>query len=289
MNDEVNLLNSKQAAKVLGVNVSSIKRWTDEGKLPCIKTAGGHRKFTMQHLARFLEENKKQTSRVHVFPIESEQDLDISFRILNGDLDYLNDLLLDDALNCRHEQIQKILSGLYLSRFPLNAIYDQLIAPVLHRIGQLWSEREISIVEEHLASQTLRDAIIRLQGIVRIPEQKTGSALCLNLSTELHDIALKMVEHILEARGFQVYFSGQLSPVVDLPGIFEKYKPNRLYVSSTVVSDLDESQNEFNRLIALCKKHDTLLFIGGQGFQHLQVPDDPQARRLTNFEEVAES
>ena len=45
LNQEVQYYNSQEVAKILGVNVSTIKRWTDEGKLTCIKTAGGHRPY----------------------------------------------------------------------------------------------------------------------------------------------------------------------------------------------------------------------------------------------------
>ena len=54
MEQTINYFNSVEAARILGVNVSSIKRWTDEGTLECVKTGGGHRKFTLQHLANYL-------------------------------------------------------------------------------------------------------------------------------------------------------------------------------------------------------------------------------------------
>jgi excisionase family DNA binding protein len=33
-------------AKLLGVDNSTIKRWADLGEIPCVKTLGGHRRFT---------------------------------------------------------------------------------------------------------------------------------------------------------------------------------------------------------------------------------------------------
>ena len=33
------------AADRVGVTVSTLKRWADEGRLPCLKTRGGHRRF----------------------------------------------------------------------------------------------------------------------------------------------------------------------------------------------------------------------------------------------------
>jgi excisionase family DNA binding protein len=33
-------------ARLLGVDESTIKRWADHGEIPCVKTLGGHRRFT---------------------------------------------------------------------------------------------------------------------------------------------------------------------------------------------------------------------------------------------------
>ena len=46
-------LTSKNVAEILGINISTLKRWTDNGTLECTKTAGGHRKFTMQNIRDF--------------------------------------------------------------------------------------------------------------------------------------------------------------------------------------------------------------------------------------------
>ena len=48
-------LNSKEVSGILGINISTLKRWTDSGKLGCEKTAGGHRKFTMQHIRDYYK------------------------------------------------------------------------------------------------------------------------------------------------------------------------------------------------------------------------------------------
>ncbi len=72
MKGEIQYYNSDEAAKILGVNVSTIKRWTEEGRLSCIKTAGGHRKFLMEHLAAFLETNKKKTEKLNCSPLNQQ-------------------------------------------------------------------------------------------------------------------------------------------------------------------------------------------------------------------------
>ncbi|UCE02872.1 MAG: helix-turn-helix domain-containing protein [Candidatus Latescibacterota bacterium] len=40
-----------ELARICGVSISTIKRWTDSGVLRCVRTPGGHRKFRLQDVA----------------------------------------------------------------------------------------------------------------------------------------------------------------------------------------------------------------------------------------------
>jgi len=287
--EEINFLNSIEAAKVLGVNVSSIKRWTDSGKLECIQTAGGHRKFLMNHLVKFIEENDTSTKKAHIFPIENEADLEISFYVLRGDFDFLSSYLLRKARASERSAVLKVLSGLYLGHYALHTIYDELVTPVLRQIGTLWMNDELSIVEEHIAAQTIREAISRLQGIIRIPPRKSGTALFINLSSELHDIGLKMSENIMEVRGFNTYFSGQMTPFVKMEQMFDKIRPDRLYISSTFVFNRDSTQEEVNQLFTISRKYSTAVYVGGRGWDVLDYDHEVVVKRMYSFEETFES
>ncbi|MEJ2636725.1 MAG: helix-turn-helix domain-containing protein [Calditrichia bacterium] len=286
MEAEIQYFNSEEAAKMLGVNVSTIKRWTDEGKLECIRTQGGHRKFLMEHLAAFLEKNKKKTERVNLFPLENKTDLQISNRILKGDFAYLIGYSYDQALACNRDKLQQVLNGLYLAQYPLHQIYDRLITPVLYRVGDLWEQEKLSIVEEHIASQTIRDCVIRLQGIIRLPRRKSGKALCLNFSHEMHSMALKLVEHILELRGYKVFYSGQNTPFLQIERVFENYHPDRVYVSGTILANTAELQSEFDKMCELCSNYGTKLYVGGRVFDTIKFSHSSVVRRLFTFEDV---
>ena len=47
-----------QAATYLGVAQSTIRKWTDQGTLPAIKTPGGHRRYRRGDLEAFLERSR---------------------------------------------------------------------------------------------------------------------------------------------------------------------------------------------------------------------------------------
>lgn len=286
MDQTLQYFNSEEAAQILNVNVSSIKRWTEDGTLECVKTAGGHRKFTMQHLAKFLEDHKTKTTRANLFPIESETDLEINTRILKADFEFLIEYVMEQSRLCHRDRVHRVFNGLYLAQHPLHEIYDQLVTPVLHRNGDLWEQGEISIIEEHFSTQTIRDCLIRLQGIIQIPSEKIGAAFCLIMSQELHDIAIKMVDHVLELRGFKTLFSGQMTPSMKIEKIFKIYKPDRVYISSTTVNDVNLSQAEFDKICYIAQAHNARVFIGGQGFDEIDFSHPVVERKLFTFEDV---
>lgn len=289
MSPDLKYFTSQEVSNILGVHVSTIKRWTEQGELDCVRTAGGHRKFLFNHVADFLDKHEEKISQAHLFPIESEQDLEVSYHILKGDFEYLQDKVLEMALNRERDMIQQILNGLYLGQYELHVIYDRLLTPVLYDIGRLWEEEKISVIEEHIGSQTIRDGIIRLQGSINIPGNKIGSALCVTLSTELHDIALKMVDHILEEKGYNILFSGQLTPMYNVDKVLEKFEVDRVYLSSTYNQDTNMAQFELNYLLEQCESHNVDVYIGGNGFDKLSYDTEKIKGRLYSFRDVFES
>ena len=59
-------LSSNDVAEILGINISTLKRWTENGTIGCSKTAGGHRKFTMQHVRDYYKNNKNSDKNLHI-------------------------------------------------------------------------------------------------------------------------------------------------------------------------------------------------------------------------------
>ena len=58
-----------QAAKFLGVAQSTIRRWSDEGRVPAFYTPGGHRRYRQADLDRFLESSGPNAATVATPPV----------------------------------------------------------------------------------------------------------------------------------------------------------------------------------------------------------------------------
>ena len=55
--DEQELISPAQAAKMLGVSITTLRNWEKAGKIKCIKTLGGHRRFKVDEIKKILNEN----------------------------------------------------------------------------------------------------------------------------------------------------------------------------------------------------------------------------------------
>lgn len=57
------LLRTGEVALLFGVSEHSIRKWADDGKLPCIRTLGRHRLFPAREIAKILREATQQLPR----------------------------------------------------------------------------------------------------------------------------------------------------------------------------------------------------------------------------------
>jgi len=64
-------LTTSEAAAMLGVSVPTIRMWADSGRVPCHRTAGGHRRFEVEELADWLRSADAPPPRA-VKPVTAE-------------------------------------------------------------------------------------------------------------------------------------------------------------------------------------------------------------------------
>jgi excisionase family DNA binding protein len=74
---EFDWLTLGQAAQYLGVAQSTIRKWTDSGRVPAFKTPGGHRRFRRRDLDAFLDHSGQvaESSGPHVLIVDDDEGL----------------------------------------------------------------------------------------------------------------------------------------------------------------------------------------------------------------------
>ena len=267
-------LNSKEVASVMGVNVSTIKRWTDSGKLDCYQTIGGHRKFLLSHLKNFLKEKINQKLKVNIIQYLNKGDKELVQRIDRIDYKYLRDYLFQLGLQQGVDSIHDVINSLLIKGEPQYRIYDELILNVLNRIGDLWSNNKLSIADEHTMTETIRNVMYRIhseisKNNVKIPKK----VICMTLTNDEHEIPLVMIQSILDEINIPSTNLGPNIPVPEIESKIQVVNPTHLIISSNYVLDTDIFNSEISRLIQFCHKKDIEILIGGSG-NHLLIEEN---------------
>lgn len=82
------LVSIGEASKILGVSIMTLRRWDKEGRLPSVKTEGGHRRYDISKIKpetvhRFdFKDNKKTIAYARVSSHDQKDDLDRQQQVL---------------------------------------------------------------------------------------------------------------------------------------------------------------------------------------------------------------
>jgi excisionase family DNA binding protein len=53
------ILSRGEVSRIFGVSPSTITRWARQGRLPCMHTLGGHRRYLRDDIARLVEASRR--------------------------------------------------------------------------------------------------------------------------------------------------------------------------------------------------------------------------------------
>jgi methanogenic corrinoid protein MtbC1 len=112
---------------------------------------------------------------------------------------------------------------------------DEIIAPALWLVGELWARGEISVADEHLATEiSLR--VLTLQREVRrlAAERRHCRVMLAAPSGEHHVVALRMIEHLLRESGYGVIMLGPDVPPRALATAALRHAPDVICLSATM-------------------------------------------------------
>jgi DNA-binding transcriptional MerR regulator len=129
------------------------------------------------------------------------------------------------------EQAHAVLDRL-LAAYRIETILRELLVPYLHDLGERWERGEVSVAQEHFASNLLRG---RLLGLARGWGQGHGPAAVLAcLPGEQHDLGLIAFGITLYRRGWHVIYLGPDTPIASIRQATETVAPDLVVLAGTV-------------------------------------------------------
>lgn len=243
MNDA--LLTTSDVANLMGVGATSVKRWADAGVLRCVKTAGGHRRFLRSEVDRFIQ-TQAQPEEGSLDPFGADAWLRI-FKEL--------------------PDVYVVQGKLLEMRAQLGAwwrVADHL-GRLLSRLGQAWREGELSVLEEHVASESLYRAIGVIGASLPV---RTGApqVLLANAPGDEHTLGLALAELTAREAGWSTLWAGRRAPLDELVAWSRDGRVRMLAVSASPWSTEAESLRHVAEALAdASAQSETRLVLGGNG------------------------
>lgn len=291
-------LTSKEAARLLGVSEASVKRWADSGLLPAEKTVGGHRRFRPEDVAAIQRAGlkneephplkKRFATRLSARPSEELQ--------LSPEREKtLVEETFEALMQGRENELSSLLINLHLHGHSIGAIADKFLCAAMSRVGTLWHKGEISVAQEHVATRTASTALHKLQNVFddSLETEDRMRAICCSVEEDFHDLPLHLAALTLEAKGVKVFNLGMNTPFFALTEAIERFKPDLVCVSSTILFNLDRAAREYGEFHKAARRYKATVALGGAGFENPQVrarfPADLHAESFRQLEEFIET
>ena len=111
---------------------------------------------------------------------------------------------------------------------PPREIDDEIIAPALWLVGELWERGEISVADEHVATE-ISIRVLALQREAQRVAQARGDSPghARRAAGEQHVVALRMVDNLLRDAGYDVVMLGADVPADALAAAASRRRPAR--------------------------------------------------------------
>ncbi len=254
---ETSYYSAPALAKLLEVNVSTIKRWVDKGILKAEITSGGHRRVSADDLAVFVAKQKKLKKNSYIIGRLAKQSVLSPQHSWEG---YYYFLFSNTSLSSRN-----ILEEYFLRGVKLVEIIEQIILPVLAKVGQAWEQGRLSIYEEHRMVFLLRSDLIRLDRMIpAVTSAKSPAVVLACVKDENHEIPLFLLHLLLKQAGFKTIILGINTPAQDTALAVAKNKAKILCLTKSFSKMNEETY------LQTVKKHlgenKVLVALGGAGW-----------------------
>jgi MerR family transcriptional regulator, light-induced transcriptional regulator len=237
MAPERSVLRIGEVARRTGVTVPTLRAWERRyGLLDPARTDGGHRLYSdddvehvraMQRLlndgwsagaaAREVLREPAPVTQLRAVPSSGDASADLVERLTQA-IDGFDapgaDAVIDDVF----------------ARLEIPTALDEVVLPVLRRVGEGWQSDPRVIAREHFATNTIRP---RLQRLLRGP-YRTSSRACLAAAPEGedHDLGLLASSVVGADAGWRIHYLGARMPTAAIERSAESLRPQVVLIGA---------------------------------------------------------
>lgn len=153
-------------------------------------------------------------------------------------------------------------------------IVRDLVMPALSNVGRMWTQGEVSIAEEHLATALVSRVLSRSSGGAAIPAGSARRIVFACLAGEFHDLGIRFLADVARESGWDAESLGANVPREALVRFVQQRPPAALALSISLAGHIPEAAQTIAEVRAAAPG--VTVLVGGLAFR-----EDPERVVLT--------
>lgn len=252
-----------------GIKAHTIRVWEQRyNALSPIRSKGNTRYYTEQELKRLLKITTLVNAGYKISEVCSWNLKTINQHIQNQEIapqTKTYELFIQKMIIAGLDYDEFALENLYLeasSSFNIKKLYQEILMPLLTRIGVLWNSDATNIQQEHFISNFVRKKLyVAIDGLANVSKPSKKWLLFLP-SGEFHDLSLLFAQYLIKSYMQSVYYLGQNVPAKTVIEIVKEVDITNLLLFSICPNPKMEQNNYIKTLQILSNSHN--IYIGGK-------------------------
>lgn len=152
-------------------------------------------------------------------------------------------------------------------------LYECVVCPSLHTLGDMWARDEISVADEHLASATADAAMVALYPDFDWPLAKTSRVFIACPEGERHVLGARMLADLLALDGWDEMYFGADVPAETLATKAGELRPRVVALSVSIADHLAKAREAAESVRAASPE--TKIVLGGRA-----IADEARIREI---------
>jgi DNA-binding transcriptional MerR regulator/methylmalonyl-CoA mutase cobalamin-binding subunit len=259
----------KTVAELVGISKGTLLAWERRYSFVVPERAdNGYREYTdadverLRRIKRLVEEGYKISEAISLTQDTAAPPLTATSGGATGGFEPLQRELID-ALT-RYDLGAATSLGERLAPLSFIQRIEGVFMPLLQEVGARWARGELSVAQEHFASEFCREQLASMLVAVGYGPKEGPRALCATYPGERHELALLSLAVRLSLLGYHVKYLGADVPEKDLCGAVHDVAPRLVLISTTMPVEPRAFERYLAALREAAPPH-TRLMIGGPG------------------------
>jgi MerR family transcriptional regulator, light-induced transcriptional regulator len=256
--DGARYISTERAANALGVSISTVKRWVDDGILPAHRTVGGHRKLLRAEvlaLVRHGELPHRDLTRLS----------SVSFGHQPADLESIGTALLAAVLRGDSTDVNALIHRTYHAGVAVEILSDSVIAPVMAQVGHDWETQRIDVWHEHRGTQLTAAALYELKDeLTARAERKRPVAIGGTPSGDPYLLATLLAQIVLLDAGWEAVNLGPNTPLATLTIAMRELRPRLIWLSVSYLENSIDFLRAYREFYQAAEAMGVAVAVGGQ-------------------------